>query len=455
MSRPLSLKGLSVRLLVATVALTASCSTLGNAIANAASHHDKHAPVVCGGSKYKTDVAIYQCLNTQIAVLGEQTSAALAMESQYLSYTSLSAGHKLAVQAQSAFGAYVHSECLGESNPYEPGTIVPIIYGECAIGLDHQRLTLIERQLQNFEEGGEARTGTTSTRGEERVLLPVVVCPTKFASAEGASVFHTSSVSTVIASRLSSDVVYYEDARGRMNILGPVGWSCAATVDADGSEQIVVRPIDQIGVARNNYRAQSGALSSRSTGEYFDADETSACVGCTLAKACPVFRNAARTYQHMFGGPCPMKAPKKEHRERWGSGVQMITDPPGVNGSAYPSGGIYSARSVMTYHAGSPDGSWQETCVVPRSKSTLCTSALRHFAKVYGRSLEIDPVSVDVQNAHRGAGGGTRTHTPKNWYLKPARLPIPPRPRVPHSTPGSMESWLCTVDWSHDYLIND
>ena len=29
-----------------------------------------------------------------------------------------------------------------------------------------------------------------------------------------------------------------------------------------------------------------------------------------------------------------------------------------------------------------------------------------------------------------GAGGETRTHTPKNWLLRPARLPITPRPHI-------------------------
>ena len=29
-----------------------------------------------------------------------------------------------------------------------------------------------------------------------------------------------------------------------------------------------------------------------------------------------------------------------------------------------------------------------------------------------------------------GAPSGTRTHTPKNWFLRPARLPIPPSEHI-------------------------
>jgi hypothetical protein len=35
---------------------------------------------------------------------------------------------------------YAHEECLAEANPYQPGTIVPILCGECALGLYNQRL---------------------------------------------------------------------------------------------------------------------------------------------------------------------------------------------------------------------------------------------------------------------------------------------------------------------------
>lgn len=87
-------------------------------------------------------------------------TSALHQESKFLSFTSKSEGWRVAIEAQRAFMNYAHHECLAEANPYESGTIVPIIYGECALSLEMQRLTLIQEQTRYFRNGALASTAS-------------------------------------------------------------------------------------------------------------------------------------------------------------------------------------------------------------------------------------------------------------------------------------------------------
>ena len=42
-----------------------------------------------------------------------------------------------------------------------------------------------------------------------------------------------------------------------------------------------------------------------------------------------------------------------------------------------------------------------------------------------------------------GADGGTRTHKPKHWFLRPACLPIPPHPLISHSCEYTTNKRTC------------
>lgn len=107
-----------------------------------------------------TDVQMYQCLDRRMRALQGQMASALRRESAFLSLNAPSQGLAVARKAQSAFTTYVHQECLAEANPYQPGTIVPIIYGNCALGLYRQRLALFDAQIKYFNAGGEASSAT-------------------------------------------------------------------------------------------------------------------------------------------------------------------------------------------------------------------------------------------------------------------------------------------------------
>jgi hypothetical protein len=65
---------------------------------------------------------------------------------------------RVAERTQSTFVAYAREECLAEANPYQPGTIVPILYGECVFGFYDQRLAYLHHAIATFQSGGEAQS---------------------------------------------------------------------------------------------------------------------------------------------------------------------------------------------------------------------------------------------------------------------------------------------------------
>jgi hypothetical protein len=169
---------------------------------------------------------------------------------------------------------------------------------------------------------------------------------------------------------LAGALSLYADTQGIMEILGPKGWSCTAFYGADGSGGITITP----------------AGAGPSSPAVIAGSETSACVGCTLGQACPLFANAAAAYLADFGQPCPSRPPVAETVVAIATGIVTFEDPPGVKGDGRPSGGQYPAHGVMTYHPSAQDyGSWQETCALPASEMNICTAALDTFISWYGQ----------------------------------------------------------------------
>jgi uncharacterized protein YecT (DUF1311 family) len=111
----------------------------------------------CQSKKLTTDYEIDQCLTSNIRAMTTRMETALRKESVYLRYGSRSKDWRVAQRTQSTFVAYAHDECLAQSNPYQPGTIVPILYGECVVTLYKQRLNYIDQTITSFKNGGEAR----------------------------------------------------------------------------------------------------------------------------------------------------------------------------------------------------------------------------------------------------------------------------------------------------------
>lgn len=211
--------------------------------------------------------------------------------------------------------------------------------------------------------------------------LPVVVCPTSVGIASTVVPPPPSEMPVTVPASLGSRLAVYRDRLGRVEVLAPRGWSCTAIDAADGSAATAAYPEGE--TVPSSWSA-GWSLPADSSVTAVIGSETSACAGCTLGQACPLFVAAAAAFQSQFGRNCPTTRPSAETVSSVSSGVDDFTDPPGVTGSGMPSGGRYAAYGVMTYYPGSLDGSWMETCTLPSTDRQTCTTALDDFLASYG-----------------------------------------------------------------------
>jgi len=181
-----------------------------------------------------------------------------------------------------------------------------------------------------------------------------------------------------MAARLS----VYTDSQGRMELVGPRGWNCAAFYGADGSGGVAVYPHGQ--TLPRSWTA-GWPLAPTSAAAVVTGLETSACYTCTLAQACRLFPAAATTLLSYLGRQaCPAR-PAAEKVTTISPGIAGFEDPPGTTGDGVPSGGRYPADGVMSYHAHAAAGSWLETCTLPGSDTAECAAILNAFVSWYGQ----------------------------------------------------------------------
>jgi pimeloyl-ACP methyl ester carboxylesterase len=209
---------------------------------------------------------------------------------------------------------------------------------------------------------------TSLAAGQVTASLPVVSCPTSLGIDQPAVPLPPSRTVTV-PQALAADLSVYGDTQGIMELLGPKGWNCSAFYGVDGSGGVTIYP------------PAEGASSPQAE---ITASQTSACAGCALFQACPLFPSAAEALRSDLGQACPAR-PAGETVTPIAAGIVSFEDPPGVKGDGHPSGGQYPANGVMTYYPSAPDGSWLETCTLPASEKDVCTAALNTFVSWYGQ----------------------------------------------------------------------
>jgi hypothetical protein len=210
------------------------------------------------------------------------------------------------------------------------------------------------------------------------VQLPLNICTTSVGVSSDTPANLPATVQVDIAKGDSTQLAFYTDNEGVIEVLAPSGWTCTADIGADGSSSVNVSPAGQSVVS-------SGALTPGSTAEEIHASQTSACVGCREALACPLFDNAANDYLRAFHKACPSRRPTAELATKFNAHIVKYKDPSGVHGDADPSGGAYLAMGVMTYFDDpSSGGSWTETCVLPPTATSLCGAILGNFDSRYG-----------------------------------------------------------------------
>lgn len=219
-----------------------------------------------------------------------------------------------------------------------------------------------------------------ATAGTTR--LPVVICPTTFGAPPPAKVVPLPRSLPVTGTEpMIRRLAVYTDTLGRMKLLAPRRWDCSALDAADGSENLVVHPV----ATKLTATTTTWALPKASRAQAVVGTETSACIGCQEAQACPLFAAAARDYRSDYGQPCPERRPNNESVVPIGPGLVAFSDPSGVRGDGRPSGGRYPANGVMTYYRHSANGSWLETCVLPSAQKATCSVLLDNFTALYAK----------------------------------------------------------------------
>jgi hypothetical protein len=210
------------------------------------------------------------------------------------------------------------------------------------------------------------------------VRLPLDVCTTSVGDASEVPVGLPSTIHVKIPKADSGTLAFYSDNEGIIGVLAPIGWNCTAAIGANGSSSLNVFPSGQANLA-------SGALSAGSTAETISAQQTSACVGCRVALACPLFALSTNDSSSELNQPCPLTRPTSETTTSINEHVVEFTDPPGIHGDADPSGGAYPAMGAMTYYGDrASQGSWTETCLLPPTDKSTCKAIVGNFVSRYG-----------------------------------------------------------------------
>lgn len=228
---------------------------------------------------------------------------------------------------------------------------------------------------------GPASSPSTATQSPTALVaasLPVVTCPTSYGiTPSPAAVALPSTMTVSVPNDLAKQLAVYSDEQGTMKLLGPRDWACDGNYGADGSGGVSVYPTGE--------QVPSGQPFTASSDQAIVGSQAGGCAGCAITQASPLFTSAANDCANNFLGSCGTR-PEAESVETIGNGVVGFLDPPNVAGDGNPSGGQYPANGVMTYHGGSTDSSWLDTCTLPYSQQALCTAVLNTFVDWYGAS---------------------------------------------------------------------
>ncbi len=211
------------------------------------------------------------------------------------------------------------------------------------------------------------------------VQLPLNVCTTSVGVSTDTPARLPAKIRVDLTKGASTQLAFYSDNEGLVKVLAPPGWSCTASIGADGSSSVTASPAGQ-------HDASNGRLAPGSMAEEVRASQTSACVGCRESQACPLFLSATKDLLQQYQQNCPSRRPTSESVTTISPHVVDFTDPPGIHGDADPSGGSYAAMGVMTYYDDlSSNGSWTETCVLPPADTSICKAIIGNFDDRYAK----------------------------------------------------------------------
>jgi hypothetical protein len=218
-----------------------------------------------------------------------------------------------------------------------------------------------------------ANSGSTSgasLKGEVAVSFPVVACTTSSGDQLGAEGWKPNLLLAPIPTALVGRVEFYSD--GVHTVLGPSGWDCAQNGTSQGATGLVVYP--------PGTTPPVGAIpSAGSFGVFAIFNSTASRQG--IALVCPYF--AIPSWQREEAN-CSGNPPTGEKTSMPTPDVVAVTDPAGVAGTLFGSGGTHQVTGVVIFPQVMPAVSYgnsievaAETCSL--ADGSLCPTIISDF----------------------------------------------------------------------------
>ncbi len=206
--------------------------------------------------------------------------------------------------------------------------------------------------------------------------VPVVICPTGVGVATVPVPVPATARVPVTAAHLS----LYSSVNADLEVLGPAGSACQASIGADGNTTVDVWPVANL----YGTLAKGGVAAL-----YYPA-----CVGCQLAFACQFFAGARRQLK-ADGYPACDARPLGEVVRTVRPYAVSFTDPPGEHvpykgeglvpsDSAYPTDGV-AVYGSYPYHGHRADVVLGAACVLPVGQHAACMAVLKAFVALQAR----------------------------------------------------------------------
>jgi serine/threonine protein kinase len=208
--------------------------------------------------------------------------------------------------------------------------------------------------------------------------LAVNECPSTYGIEQTPAPRIPSTIAVSLPASEADQLAFYSDSTRSVDpVLAPVGWSCSASVGADGSTIVSVFPSGE-----PDPNAATGSLPASTQGVI--AYSPSACQGCVASLVCPIFTNADNQLGYT-GQSCPTEPPAEQQTFLAGSattdyGTVDLTDPSGVQGTVQMSGGNYEAFGAMRYDDSVGEGQAAAiSCVLQQNEADLCSAITSDF----------------------------------------------------------------------------
>lgn len=195
--------------------------------------------------------------------------------------------------------------------------------------------------------------------------IDVADCPVQRASSAPTARPAPTTMTATVTPDVAAIVSFYSS--GGLTVLGPKGWRCSASVDADGNSRLAITPPDA--------PLPSAPATAAPDAQAVTAIQATGCVDCLVRMTCAFFPEAAR----LGSAACASTIPAGEGVRRSMPRAVVFEDPPGVTGSGEPSGGTRRAVGLIVFDPGSAAGgsrfgpsALKVTCTLPESMAAVC-----------------------------------------------------------------------------------